>query len=383
MISNMERIYLDNSATSWPKTDECISSMSEFLRSSCSNINRTYGGAAEEGEDRILSLRLRLASLFGHDEASTVILNSGITESINTVVSGLFGSNDHVVTTSLEHNAVLRSLTHNGIPFSAIPTDERGKTDISGIQSLLRKETRALIVTAASNVTGFVEDLEALASFAHGHGLLFMVDTAQAAPFEDIDMGSLGIDALFFTGHKGMLGPEGTGGMLLDKNVAECTRALIAGGTGSLSDHLEQPGILPDKFEAGTRNLPGLIGLEASLEAIMERRDELRRRYRENVRLLREGIRAIDGIVLYGPKEDEPCSAVISMNIRGKDPARVTETLLEDHGIETRVGLHCAPLAHRALGTYPIGTVRLSPGPFTTADEIDATLSALKEIAEK
>ncbi len=380
MISNMERIYLDNSATSWPKTEECIKSVTEFLSLSCSNINRTYGDAAEKDEDRILSLRFRLAKLFGHDNVSTVILNSGITESINTVVAGLFNEEDHAITTSLEHNAVLRSLTHNRIPFSVIPTDGRGKTDCSKIDDLLESRTKVLIVTAASNVTGFVEEIGRLSSFAHDNGMLFMVDTAQAAPFIDIDMDGLGIDALFFTGHKGLLGPEGTGGMILSQKVAERTRALIAGGTGSLSDHLEQPDVLPDKFEAGTRNLPGLIGLEASLEVIMTHRQEMAKRYRDNILSLREKLRTIDGLVLYGPESNEPCSAVTSIAIKGMDPARVTEALKEKYFIETRVGLHCAPLAHKAMGTYPQGTVRLSPGVFTTAEEIEKTIYALKEI---
>lgn len=378
----MTRIYMDNGATSWPKTRSSIERMTAFLKDDCSNINRTYGNAAEKDEDILLDLRMRLSEIFHHDHPETVILNAGITESINTVVKGFFTEDDHVITTSVEHNAVLRALTDSNIDFSMIPTDERGMSDYSGMDSLLRYNTKALIVTAGSNVTGFLEDLDILSRFAKSNDLYFMVDTAQVAPFHEIDMKKLKIDALFFAGHKLFLAPEGTGGMLLTPEVAEKCKPLISGGTGSYSDILNMPEVMPDKFEAGTRNLPGLMGLYGSVIEIQENYERMEFSYRNKVQYLRESMRDIKEVVLHGPGKDEDSTGVVSITIPGLDPSRVAEMLKDNWGIEVRVGLHCAPTAHKALGTYPEGTIRLTPGVFTSYNEIDTTVDAIKRIAE-
>ena len=373
---------MDNGATSWPKTRTSIERMVAFLKDDCSNINRTYGNAAEKDEDILLDLRMRLCDIFHHDHPETVILNAGITESINTVVKGFFTERDHVITTSVEHNAVLRALTDSNIDFSMIPTDERGKSDYSNLTSLLKSNTKALIVTAGSNVTGFLEDLEVLSEFAKSNKLYFMVDTAQVSPFHEIDMHSLKIDALFFAGHKLFLAPEGTGGMLLSPEIAAKCRPLISGGTGSYSDVLSMPEVLPDKFEAGTRNLPGLMGLYGSVLEIQENFERMEFSYKNKVSYLRENLRDVNGVVLYGPGKDEESTGVISITIPGLDPSRVAEMLKDGWGIEVRVGLHCASTAHKALGTYPEGTIRLTPGVFTSYNEIDTTIEAIKKIID-
>ena len=316
---------MDNGATSWPKTKSSIERTIAFLKDDCSNINRTYGNTAEKDEDILLDLRMRLSEIFHHDHPETVILNAGITESINTVVKGFFTKEDHIITTSVEHNAVLRALSDSYIPYSMIPTDERGKSDYSNMESLLRPNTKALIVTAGSNVTGFLEDLEVLSEFAKNHDLYFMVDTAQVSPFHEIDMEKLKIDALFFAGHKLFLAPEGTGGMLLTPEVAAKCRPLISGGTGSYSDVLSMPEVLPDKFEAGTRNLPGLMGLYGSVLEIQENYDRMEFSYKNKVSYMRESLRDVSGLVLYGPGKDEESTGVISITIPGLDPSRVAE----------------------------------------------------------
>lgn len=391
MVSSKDmqrRIYLDNAATSFPKAPGVAQAMSSFITEDCLNPNRTESGRAFELFERIYSIRETLAKLYGHDDPASVVFTRSVTESLNWVIKGLFTKDDHVIVTSSEHNAVMRPLVQCKIPFSRIPADKEGYSLLDAVEPLLRPNTKAMIVNACGNVSGHVEDVAALAQIARSHGLLFFVDSAQASPFVELSMDDLDAAGICFTGHKGFLGPEGVGGMVLRTDVATAIPPLIAGGTGSESDSEEIPHSLPDRLEAGTMNIPGILGFGAALDFVLADRTTLASNMEAMTRRLYEGILAIDGLEIVGARfHDGGCSSmnrrrtdVISITSQKKDIAYISSQLLERCGIETRVGLHCSPAAHRTIGTFPQGTLRFSPGPFTTADEIDETIECLKGI---
>lgn len=392
----MKRIYLDNAATSFPKAPGIAEEMASFLEKDCLNPNRTESGRAFELFEKVYSVREKLTELYGHDNPASVVFTRSVTESLNWVIKGLFSPNDHVIVTSSEHNAVMRPLVQFKIPFSRIPADEEGYSLLETVDSLVQPNTKAMIVNACGNVSGHVEDIEALADIARRHGLLFFVDSAQASPFMDLRMDRLGAAGICFTGHKGFLGPEGIGGMVLRTDIALEMQPLIAGGTGSESDSEEIPHSLPDRLEAGTLNIPGILGLGKALEFVLGHREELARNMHAMTRKLYEGLAETDGIKVVGAGFEDlyrDCNVgemanrrrtnVISIVSPKKDIAYISSQLLERCGIETRVGLHCSPAAHRTLGTFPEGTLRFSPGPFTTDLEIDTTLGCLKEIMDE
>lgn len=388
----MKRIYLDNAATSFPKAPGIAEEMASFLEKDCLNPNRTESGRAFELFEKVYSVREKLAELYGHDNPASVVFTRSVTESLNWVIKGLLTPNDHVIVTSSEHNAVMRPLVQCGIPFSRIPADKEGYSFLETVDSLVRPNTKAMIVNACGNVSGHVDDVGALAEIAKKHNLLFFVDSAQASPFIDLNMEELRAAGICFTGHKGFLGPEGIGGMVLRTDIALEISPLIAGGTGSESDSEEIPHSLPDRLEAGTLNIPGILGLGKALEFVLEHREELARNMQAMTRKLYEGLVGIDGIKVVGAKLNADSRAsdsnrrrtnVISIVSPKKDLAYISSQLLERCGIETRVGLHCSPAAHRTLGTFPEGTLRFSPGPFTTDLEIDTALGCLKEIMDE
>ena len=388
----MKRIYLDNAATSFPKAPGIAEEMASFLEKDCLNPNRTESGRAFELFEKVYSVREKLTELYGHDNPASVVFTRSVTESLNWVIKGLLTPNDHVIVTSSEHNAVMRPLVQCGIPFSRIPADKEGYSFLETVDSLVRPNTKAMIVNACGNVSGHVDDVGALAEIAKKHNLLFFVDSAQASPFIDLNMDELRAAGICFTGHKGFLGPEGIGGMVLRTDIALEISPLIAGGTGSESDSEEIPHSLPDRLEAGTLNIPGILGLGKALEFVLEHREELARNMQAMTRKLYEGLVGIDGIKVVGAKLNAGSRAsdsnrrrtnVISIVSPKKDLAYISSQLLERCGIETRVGLHCSPAAHRTLGTFPEGTLRFSPGPFTTDLEIDTALGCLKEIMDE
>ncbi len=388
----MQRIYLDNAATSFPKAPGIAEEMASFLEKDCLNPNRTESGRAFELFEKVYSVREKLAELYGHDNPASVVFTRSVTESLNWVIKGLLTPNDHVIVTSSEHNAVMRPLVQCGIPFSRIPADKEGYSLLEKVDSLVQPNTKAMIVNVCGNVSGHVEDVGALAEIAKKHGLLFFVDSAQASPFIDLNMDELGAAGICFTGHKGFLGPEGIGGMVLRTDIALEMQPLIAGGTGSESDSEKIPHSLPDRLEAGTLNIPGILGLGKSLEFVIGHRDELACNVHSMTAKLYEGLAGMEGIRIVGAKLDAGSGAldsnrrrtnVISIVSQKKDIAYISSQLLERCGIETRVGLHCSPAAHKTLGTFPGGTLRFSSGPFTTPVEIDDTLECLKEIMDE
>ena len=321
-----------------------------------------------------------ISSLYSYNHSECVAFTRNVTEALNWIIKGLFTSSDHIIVSSNEHNAVMRPLNETGIRFTRIPSDRKGYNDYSSIEELLTNDTKGIIINAAGNVSGAIQDLSIPAEFAAKHHLLLIIDTAQASPYVDINMEELGAAAIGFTGHKGFLGPDGTGGMMLRRDVAERIQPLIAGGTGSESDSEDVPHTLPERLSPGTENMTGLTGLECAMRYSLATLKENHERAMQMTERLYEGLERIDGIEIKGPGINERRCSVISISSDRKDISEIASLLLNRGGIETRVGLHCAPSAHRSLGTFPSGTLRFSPGPFTSEDEIDHTLSILKEI---
>ena len=378
----MKRIYFDNGATSFPKAPGLGRVMMEYIESGVINPNRTESSLSYKAFDVSFSLREKLSSLFNYPYPECIAFTRNVTEALNWLIKGLLKTGDHVIVSGSEHNAVMRPINQMGIKYSIIPSSSHGFNDYSTLTSLIRPETRAIIINAAGNVSGAVQNLEIPAEIAKKHNLLFFIDAAQASPYVKIDMEGLNASAVAFTGHKALLGPQGIGGMIIRKELALTISPLIAGGTGSKSDSEEVPLLLPDRLNPGTENMPGIVGLEHSLSFIEENYSSLKKTEEERTRELMEGLSRIKGIHLFGAGIDERRTNVVSIETEGIDEAEVSALLLERGGIETRVGLHCSPSSHRTLGTFPRGTLRFSPGPFTTKDEIIYTLNILREIME-
>ena len=376
----MKRIYMDNAATSFPKAPGIGDVIKTFLEQDCINLNRTNSPKGISVFDRLYHLRETIASLFGLSTPESVCFSSGITESLNQVIKGLFTPEDHILVSACEHNSVMRPLVQNRIPFSRIPCDSQGYLITGEIKKLILPNTKAMIICAAGNVSGAIQDIETIAQIAHESGLLLFIDSAQAIPNININMDKLHIAGIAFTGHKGLLGPEGTGGLALQKSIAMKIPPLISGGTGSQSDSEEIPTTLPDRLEAGTQNIPGLLALDKSLSYIVENRDILLENERKMTESLYEGLSAIPEIRIVGAPLDRPRTSVISVVSESRDIAEISAFLSERYNIDTRVGMHCSPSSHKTLGTFPEGTLRFSPGPFTTEDEVNTTVKALREI---
>lgn len=380
----MERIYLDNACTSYPKPPSVITAMTDYMTQYGTNINRSSYSPAYALESIVLETRQSLARLFDFDNVKNVIFTANIITSLNMVLKGLLKKGDHVLVSSMEHNAVMRplvQLAEKGITFDRIPCTKEGELLLETAEALLQPSTRAIITTHASNVCGTVMPLSQVGAFCKAHDLLFIVDTAQTAGMLPISMTRDHIDAVCFTGHKGLLGPQGTGGILVTDEVADSMTPLIAGGTGSLSHMETMLSFLPDKFESGTLNLPGIVGLHAALTAIdtigianiHEKEMALTSRF------LR-GLEAIPELTIIGKTNTENRVAVVSVTAKIKDNSEIAYALERDYSILTRVGLHCAPSAHITLGTYPTETIRFSFGYATTEEEIDKALTALAAI---
>ena len=382
----MDYIYLDNASTSFPKAPTVATAMSDYITNRGININRGSYALAYDVEDIIYTTRQRLNTLFNGHDPSHVIFTQNVTMSLNMVIKGLLKAGDHVLVSSMEHNAVMRPLTQlldKDITFDTIPCDSTGYIQMESIEPLIRPNTVALIINHASNVCGTIQPLESIGPICKAHNLQFIVDTAQTAGVIPIDVKACHIDALCFTGHKGLLGPQGIGGIILTKEMAQTLVPLIAGGTGSFS-HLEtMPTHMPDAFEAGTLNLPGIIGLNEGLSYIeSQRMENIHNHELALTQAFLEGLQSIDGINIVGKQNIQDRTAVVSIAIDGMDPASIAYEQESTYHIMTRVGLHCAPRAHQTLGTYPEGTVRFSFGYANTLKDVESALSALQRIAK-
>ena len=380
----MDAIYLDNAATSFPKPEGVSDRMKFYLDCVGANVNRSVYTAAQEAGLVTLTLRQRLARLFRFPEPPThVILTPGATAALNMLISGLLRPGDHCIVSSMEHNAVMRPLLRlPGVEVSRIPCDSRGFADVDALPGLFRENTRLVLVAHGSNVCGAVQDAAAIGRICAARGVPFALDAAQTAGHFPIDFQALGLSALAVPGHKGLLGPGGVGALLLRDELAQRLTPLIAGGTGSASDSEYLPPYLPDRFESGTANLPGYYGWEAALRFVEDRGvDALRRHEMALCTRFLDGLTDMEHLRLVGPRDPERRVGVISVDFLRRDNAEMAYELETRYGILTRCGLHCAPSAHKALGTFPQGTVRFSLSWASTEADVDAALAALRALS--
>lgn len=383
----MNRIYLDNGATSFPKAPGVSEAMCHYIDKIGCNVGRGSYAEAFDAQRVIQEVREKLCLLFNFDHSNHVVLTKNITESLNVLIKGLLEPGDHVIVSPMEHNAVMRPLTSlekDGVTFSRADCDEDGNLDLSSIEPLIQPTTKAIIMLHASNVCGTILDLEAVGRIAKVHGLWFIVDAAQTAGALPVDMKALGADVLAFTGHKALLGPQGTGGFLISPAMVEHVKPLIEGGTGSASDSENQPNYMPDKFEAGTPNTVGLFGLHAALCYLEEKGiARLQEIEMQHAKVFIDAMNPMDGIRIVGRSDLNARTAVVSLDFIGQDNGEIAWLLEQNHGISTRVGMHCAPSAHKTLKTFPQGTVRFSFSPFTTEVEVKAAIEAVSVLVRK
>jgi cysteine desulfurase family protein len=379
-------IYLDNAATSWPKPHSVVDAVSDFMKNVGANPGRSGHRLSMEAERIRLEARELIAELFGGSDPFRVIFTLNITESINFVLKGLISEGDRVVTTAMEHNAVMRPLRHLedtiGIEIVMVPQKEDGTLDINAMEKALEEGADMAVVNHASNVSGAVVDIGSVGRITRRFGIPLLVDAAQTAGCVPIDVNKDKIDILAFTGHKGLLGPTGTGGIVFGDDF-DCGRLppAVFGGTGSKSEMEYQPDFLPDKYESGTVNIAGIAGLGEGVRWILGRGVENIRAHEIVVteRMILK-LSGIDGVRVIGPANAELQTATVSFVVDGMDVADIAVRLSDDHDVMCRVGLHCAPRAHMTLGTFPKGTVRFGMGPFTTIEDIDDAVKALRAV---
>lgn len=380
----MKTIYLDNAATSFPKPDGVSRRMKDYIDSVGATVNRSVYGSAQNAGLVLLTLRERLARLFHFDDPTYVIITPGMTASANMVIKGYLKSGDHCLVSSMEHNAIMRplqQLTQCGVSFDRVPCDQEGFMDIDAIEGLIRPNTRLFVMAHGSNVSGTVQDAERVGKICAEHGIAFVLDAAQTAGHIDVDFKKFGLSALCVPGHKGLLGPSGIGAMLLRKDFAEALTPLIAGGTGSASDSELLPSYMPDRFESGTPNMPGVYGWEAALEFLENTtREALHAHETALTERFLNGLKEIDTVRLAGTWDLSRRVGVVSVDFKNIDNAEAAYRLETEFGILTRCGLHCAPSAHKSLDTFPQGTVRFAVGFASTEEDVDAALEAIRII---
>lgn len=381
-----ETLYLDNAATSWPKPESVAAAITEYLHTCGASPGRSGHRLALAAERLRFDCRELLAGLLGARYPKRIIFTRGATEALNLAIQGLLPPGAHAVTTGMEHNAVLRPLraaTERGVQVSVVAAEVDGAVDPRKIAAALRSETRLVVVNHASNVCGTILDVRAIAGALRGRGIPLLVDAAQTAGVLPIDLHADGIDLLAFSGHKGLLGPTGIGGLAIrDDFDIERLPPLVRGGTGSRSEDERQPDFLPDKYEAGTPNMIGLAGLAAGLQVVAGRSVGAIRTHEQALAArLTAGLRALPGVEVFGPRDSAHQVAIIAFNIAGRPCSDVAQRLDDDFGVLCRPGLHCAPAAHRTLGTFPGGTLRFSPGIFTSDADVDAAVAAVATLA--
>lgn len=378
-------IYLDNAATTWPKPQQVVTAVEEALVHKGGNAGRGGHGAAMQMARLIYQAREDLCRLFGTEDPTRVIFTQNATHALNQALFGLLQRGDHVITSSIEHNAVARplwALKQRGVEVSEVPGTLGNEFDLEAYRKTFRTNTKLVVTLHASNVTGTLLPVKEIGQIAHEYGVYYLLDAAQTAGVFPIDMGHLAVDLLAFPGHKGLLGPQGTGGLIVKSGI--CLEPLIYGGTGSLSEEDRQPDFLPDALESGTLNGAGLAGLGAGVRYILsEGIDKIRVREQALCQKLWNGLQEIPRVKLYGSDMVEGRSPIVAFNIGELDSVEASYTLEEKAGIIARAGLHCAAHAHRMLGTLQQGIVRFSPSHFTSEEEIDTALQAVKVVAEE
>lgn len=376
-------IYLDNAATTLHKP-QCVIDAVVWAMNSMGNASRGANDCALEASRIVYDTREKLARFFGCARADHVIFTANSTEALNIALSGVFHPGDHVITTDCEHNSVLRPLYRQEeegiISLSFVPADKMGRVDYGDFEKLIQPNTRAIVCTHASNLTGNVIHVERVGEIAKAHNLLLIVDASQTAGVIPIDMEKMHIDILCFTGHKGLMGPQGTGGMCIREGVE--IRPFKVGGSGIHSFDHHQPEAYPTRLEAGTLNSHGIAGLHAAMEYLEQVGiDAIHRKENALMTKFYEAVRRIPGVTVYGDF-DAPRTAVVTLNIAQEDSASISDALMEDYHIATRAGAHCAPRMHEALGTVEQGAVRFSFAWFNTEEEVDEAIRAVRELAE-
>jgi cysteine desulfurase family protein len=378
----MRKVYADNGATSFQKAPGVSDAMKDFLDKVGCNVNRGGYESSYNTALEILNTRKLLCEMFNFNEPRNVVFTPGATYSLNMILKGFLKEGDHVVTTSMEHNAVMRALhelAEKGVKYDAVTCGNDGALDANEVIGPINAKTKAVIMTHASNVCGTVLPIYDVSEICAKRGIKLIVDAAQTAGVLDIDMSYM--DALAFPCHKGLLASQGLGGFIVKSDLAEKIEPMITGGTGSLSHEITQPGFLPDKFESGTMNIPAIMGLKKSLEyiksvgvkTIFEKEIKLTERFVSE-------ISKIESVSIVGKKDMTGRTAVVSLDFKNRDNAEIAAALDGNYGIMTRCGLHCAPNAHKTLGTYPRGTVRFSFGHFNTTDEVEYIVASIKEL---
>ena len=375
-------IYLDNAATTLHKPPQVVKAVADALQSMGNSARGTHAGSMAASHT-VYDTRVKLAKLFGCPRADRVAFTANVTEALNIAVNGLIGRGDHVITTDCEHNSVLRPLyrlaDEQGVEVSFVPADRQGNLDYDAFERLMQPHTRAIVCTHASNLTGNLTDLARVSAVAKAHDVLLIVDAAQTAGAYPIDMAALGIDVLCFTGHKGLMGPQGTGGLCVREGLT--LRHWKVGGSGVQSYSRTHPTQMPTCLEAGTLNGHGIAGLSAALDFIAEVGvDAIHDRETALMRRFYEGVKDVPGITVYGDFSRRRM-AIVTLNIGDYESGAVSDALSEEYGIATRPGAHCAPRMHQALGTEQQGAVRFSFSWFNTEQEIDAAIQAVRELA--
>ena len=377
-------IYFDNAATTLRKPRCVIEAVTEAM-GSMGNSGRGVHSGALSAARTIYDTRAALAKLFGAEGPERIAFTANSTEALNMAIKGLLAPGDHVITTALEHNSVLRplyELEDRGMELTILPADTLGNICCEDFEKEIRPTTRAIVTTHGSNLTGNLLDIEKIGSIARAHGLTYIVDASQTAGVFDIDVQRMNIDILCFTGHKGLLGPQGTGGLYVREGIE--IRPLLSGGSGVQTYLRSHPPQMPTVLEAGTLNGHGIAGLGAAVKYLQETGlDTIRQKEQALMRAFYEAVRQIPGITVYGDFSSMDRCAIVSMNVRDYDSGEVSDALSEEYGIATRPGAHCAPLMHRALGTVDQGAVRFSFSHFNTEEEIKIAVSALQELAQE
>ena len=377
-------IYLDNAATTLHKPPQVMEAVLHAMITMGNAARGAHGGALEASRT-VFGTREKLARLFSCRRADHVVFTANSTEALNIAINGTIHRGDHVISTDCEHNSVLRPLyrleEERGVELDFVPADRQGRVDYSDFERLMRPNTRAVVCTHCSNLTGNIMDLERISDIAHRHGALFLLDASQTAGTVPIHMEALGVDVLCFTGHKGLMGPQGTGGLCIRPGVEIAPWKV--GGSGVHSYDRHHPMEYPTRLEAGTLNSHGIAGLSAALDVILERGvEDIQRAEHALMQRFYEGVRDIPGVTVYGDFSVPERCAIVALNIRDYDSSAVSDELTVTYGIATRPGAHCAPRMHKALGTTEQGAVRFSFSFYNTEQEVDAAIAAVRAIAE-
>lgn len=376
-------IYLDNAATTWPKPECVYQAIDQCLRTMGANPGRGGHSMARAASLMLYEAREALAELFRIEDANQIVFTHNATDAISMAVFGLLCPGDTLVTTAMEHNAVARAVRcveAKGVHVVIVPCKRDGQLDMKAMRAAIKQRPKAVIMSHASNVTGTIMPIAEIGKLTKQVGAIFIVDAAQTAGVEAIDVATMGIDLLAFSGHKGLLGPQGTGGLYVSE--AQAVTPLRVGGTGSLSESDNQPEFMPDRLESGTPNTPGIAGLKAGVRFILDTgRENIQAKEMALTQLLLDGLKDIPTLTVHGNADIAERTAVVSFTLNGKDSGQIAHALDRDYEIACRSGLHCAPWAHQAIGTLKTGTVRLSPGYFNTEEEIGQVIAAVQKLA--